>query len=304
MMKKRGQITLILAVIIFIIIIIGLFYYIKSYNIKKQSTEIIKQDSEGANTNIVKAYAENCLKKAGEEALFRVGEHGGYINPNGDGRYGEPGVPASYPTTLFLGENLPYYIGMSTISEAKSYKKYAPDLSEISKKLANYIAVEFEKCFNASVFESISISITKPVVDYQAVDFDFSRTDAKIDVSLNENDVSIILIYPLIVKEAGTETKLDAFRVTLPTRLKALYESAALLVEKIKNSQPNEYSIKSDCGAYDKNGLTNVYLKNSDNAANEVIQFVDFSTYKEKYFKSYMFEFAVKDVNVSGNCVG
>lgn len=303
-MKKRGQITLILAIIIFIIIVIGLFYYINSYSVKKQSAQTAKQNSGGANADIVKAYAENCLKKAGEEALFRVGGNGGYINPNGDERYVEHGVPTSYPTALFLGGNLPYYIGSSTILGAKSYKKYAPDLSEINEKITNYVAVEFEKCFNASAFESVSIDIIKPAADYQAVNFDFSKTDVKLDVSLNENDVSIMLNYPLIVKESGTETKLDTFIVTLPIRLKALHESAALLVEKIKSSQPNEYSIKSDCSVYDKNGLTNVYLKNSDNAANEVVQFVDFSTYKEKYFKSFIFQFAVKDVKVTGYCVG
>ena len=301
-MEKRGQITIFLILGISIVLIIGLSYYAK--NAKDKGALIKDINKKVDNTDIIKVYAENCLKKVSEEALFQVGEHGGYINPNGDERYDEQGVPSNYPTALFLGEKLPYYIQSLTALGITTYNTYVPDLSTINKKLTNYIAVEFEKCFNASVFESLGINITNPVVDYQAINFDFSKTNVKVDVSLNANDVSVRLNYPLTVKKGGAETELDTFMVTLPIRLKALYESAASLVENIKNSQPNAYHITSDCGAYDKNGLTNVYLKNSDNAPNEIVQFVDFSTYKEKYFKSYIFQFAVKDVNVQGYCVG
>ena len=36
----------------------------------------------------------------------------------------------------------------------------------------------------------------------------------------------------------------------------------------------------------------------------EIIQFVDFSTYQNHYVKSYIFQFAVKNIDVQGNCAG
>jgi len=42
----------------------------------------------------------------------------------------------------------------------------------------------------------------------------------------------------------------------------------------------------------------------NDSGAKEIIQFVDFSTYEQNYFNSYIFQFAVKNVNATGSCVG
>jgi len=93
---------------------------------------------------------------------------------------------------------------------------------------------------------------------------------------------------------------LDSIRVALPIRFKILYDDAVTLVENIKDSQPETYDISSDCDNY--GGLINVHLKDSDDGSSKIIQFEDFSTYNEKYFNSYIFQFAVKNVNVDGDC--
>ena len=65
------------------------------------------------------------------------------------------------------------------------------------------------------------------------------------------------------------------------------------------------YSLSaSECASFDKNGVTNVYLKTSDSGKKEIVQFVDFSTYQNHYVKSYIFQLAVKNIDVQGNCAG
>ncbi|MBI3035540.1 hypothetical protein HYY71_04400 [Candidatus Woesearchaeota archaeon] len=297
-MKKRGQVTLIIAVILVIILVAGLYFYIKNYNLKKAGSQTIKKKSESANSDIVIAYGEACLKKAGEDALFDViGLHGGYVNPNGDAGYGDDGIPRNSPSPAsYIGSSVPYYLD-GAVSHVQS-------LNAIKRKLSNYIAVEFDRCFDTSVFENVGINITKPIANYRAVNFDFSRTGTNITIILNENDVFIQLDYPLTIKEDEIESHVNSIRVILPIRLKALYEGAAALAENIRNAQPDAYNITPHCYIYNKNGLTNVYLKSSDSGAREIIQLVDFSTYRERYFKSFVFQFAVRNVNVEGNCAG
>lgn len=334
-MQKRSQITVFLILGIILIVVFGLMYYA---NTNKRTTTVKTQATKEnvESTDIVNSYAENCIKKAAEEALFnRIGLQGGFINPNGDVRYKEEGIrnsPITPPTTLFDDKIIPYFLEVKCNEHCHQwedildcrpkpepcepdcspictvvgqrcvqnfchwgYTEYIPSLDSIKEKLGNYIKVEFEKCFNTKVFEDIGMKFIKP-----------SAAKISVDIGLNEEDVSIKLTYPLTIIKDKTQANIDSFAITLPIRLKALYESAKHFVNQIKNVPEMEmppsiikYIIMPDCGTYDKNHLTNVYFKN-----NEIVQFVDFSTYKEKYLNSFIFQFAVKNVNVNGACVG
>ncbi len=295
---KRGQITIFIILGLVIVIIFGIFFYISKFSAKTKGESGVAKSLETGDTEIVKTYAEVCLKTVSEDALFnRIGLYGGYINPDGDLEYGEQGIPTLNPLPILYQNNkVPYYLdGTDT---------YIPELNDIKKRMSNYIAVEFEKCFETGVFEDIGISIIKLDVDYQAINFDFSQTDVNVNVSLNKEDVSISFTYPLTIKKGAAESKLDSFRVTLPIRLKALYDSANDLVINTTNKQPGTYDISLDCDSYDKNQLTNVYNKSTTDPKTKIIKFVDFSTYEENYIRSYIFQFAVKNVNIAGNCVG
>ncbi|MBI1934831.1 hypothetical protein HYS31_00165 [Candidatus Woesearchaeota archaeon] len=290
-MKKRGQISVFLVAAIVILIVIGLGFYLSLSSAKKKSAASISGTSQEIGADIVKVYAETCVKLVSEDALFnRIGPFSGYIDPNGDIAYDEEGASKN---ALFLGDKVPYYLEAEQVGNDVIYSTYIPSLDEISKKLSRYAAVEFEKCFDKSLFKELGIDITKPSGSYPAA-YSF----------FNDEDVAINVQYPITVKIGNFATKFDSFRITLPIRFRSLYNSAVLLVENAKNMQPNKYYISNDCAIYDKNGLTNVYLKNSDNGQNEIIQLVDFSTYEKKYLNSHIFQFGVRNVNVEGECIG
>lgn len=339
-MKKRGQITVFLVIGMIILILFGMYYYVKSYSAKSAVKNAPGKRSEA---DIVKAYVESCIKNVAEDALFeKIGEQGGYVDVIANPTYGENGIinsPISPAYTQFQGKNVSYYlevyceqIGCSQYAACPvppcacvkqkcvswNYRGYIPSLDMIGKKLANYIAVEFENCFKKNIFGDIGIKIEKPVVDYRAINFDFSRTNVNVEIKANEEDTSVMLKYPIIITIGGTETKIDSFIVVLPIRLKALHDSSIDLINNIKAKISNDpayrdtdfltevpYSLSaSECTSFDKNGITNVYTKTSDSGKKEIVQFVDFSTYHQYYFNSYIFQFAVRNVNVIGNCVG
>ena len=297
-MKKRGQVTIFIVLGIIVFIFFGIYFYANNVSSKIKTQSAVTTSLDPSDSEIVAVYAESCIKRIGQEALFnRIGLHGGYIDPDGNPEYGEEGAAES---TSYLGNKVPYYLERTD----SRYVTLYPSGQKISKKLANYMIVEFEKCLKPDAFEQLGIKIIKPNVNYQSIGFDFSRTEVKVDISMNKEDVTINLHYPLLIKKGKNEAKLSSFSATLPIRLKALYDSSEELVNKIMSMPNGEYTITpSDCNSFDKNGLTNVYIKTSDDGA-KIVQFVDFSTYMGHYFNSYIFQFAVKNVDVNGGCVG
>jgi hypothetical protein len=283
-MKKRGQITIFLVLAIVIILTLEMLYYINSLDKPDIGKNIMKKSK----ANVVKNYAESCLGMVGKDALFKLGLQGGYIDLTNP----------TQPTTSFSGNKVPIYLEKgSAADEEPVYNEFYPDLNKISEQLSNYIIVEFENCLNTNVFENMGINIKKPDIDYQ----DLSKTNVNIDIGINKEDVSIKLAYPLDITAGETRTKLDSFQVNLPIRLRALYESAILMVKNIE-AQSDTYNVAQDCNTYDKNSLTNVYLKNSIDPEARIVQFTDSSTNEKKYFKPYIFQFAVKKISIKGEC--
>jgi len=271
-MQKRGQITIFLVIGLIIVILAGIFFYFNRSSLKSKFAYVPDRLSNDA--EIVKAYAETCIKMLAEEALFeKIGMQGGYID-------------VSAPAALYQSNEVPYYTDGAATE--------IPALDDISKRISDYVNAEFRNCFGRHPFREIGYTITP-------------LSAIKTDVSINEEDVSVAVNYSLSVNKDNTETILESYGIILPIRLGFLYESAvgsgmnSGLLRRIMDAQAssNTYIISSsDC----PDSLTNIYLKDSDDGNGKIIQFADFSTYYEHYFNSYIFQFAVKNVQVSGGC--
>ncbi|MBI2650727.1 hypothetical protein HYX04_05465 [Candidatus Woesearchaeota archaeon] len=313
-MKKRGQITVFLVIGLVILIMSGLYYYLKGSGIKSviSSPTTIKNDA-----GIVKSYAESCIKMATEHALFdRIGLQGGFIDPEGSANYREPGVVSSSISPAlaeYLSKKVPFYLkaecdeycatysgGVCTKRRCRwRYTEFIPDptveLEIIGRKLANYVEFEFEQCFEENIFNSIGINVEEHS----------PRPSAH--VSFNEMDTYVKLNYNLTVKGAAS-AQIESFSVTLPIRLKAVYNSTLDLVRNIKEIEETDFSaeldyiIAPDCPQYDTNGLTNVYQRSSEDGSGKIVQFVDFSTYQEYYLNSFIFQAGLKNINIVGAC--
>lgn len=349
-MKKRGQVTIFLMMGLVILILGIIFFYMGKSNVEPKVGTSIEKSSKPSDSDIVKAYAEACIKNAAETGLFkRIGLQGGYINPVKQDDYGEDGIKNSPfspdDSSLFQGKKIPYYlqakcdkycgtcsplpctppapgcsIPRSSCPDSDcvqwrckkwTYLEFTlrPDLELMEKKLSRYVEAEFEKCLDENVFGNVGVHIAK--IDPKP----------KADVSFNAEDTSITVNQSITVKTKDSTVKLETFRADIPLRVKAMYENSILLISKIQDaikassdspdSTEFEYSIVPDCAAYDKYGATNVYVKPSDDGSSRIVQFVDFSTYSEEYYKnykyyhhSYIFQFALKNIDITDNCAG
>src|SRR3989338_965674 len=113
-MQKRGQITLIAIVGIFLVVVGGLYFYLSGHKAKTKSQAIIEESIKPEDYNIVRSYAEVCLKESAEKALFdRIGIQGGYINTSREPKYLEDGIvgsPINPATSPYNGVEVPYYL--------------------------------------------------------------------------------------------------------------------------------------------------------------------------------------------------
>ena len=286
-MEKRGQISLFLILAVSLVAIAGLFIYFNGISSKNPNVET---PIASADVDTVKSYAETCIKKIAEEALYtKIGKQGGYINPKGQPNVDNGKSKYNSNPVTYHGSDVPFYIEKETLTGSPQFYTYIPSLDSINIKLGNYLQSEFHNCFDIGIFKDTGIDVTEQ-----------EGKKIKFSVNSNSDDVSIVLNYPLLIKKGTVISNLNSFAIYLPIRLKLNQESASNLVESIKAIQPNAYDISSNC-YFDSRHLTNVFLENIPNG--KIIRFVDYSSYNPKY-PSFTFQFAVKDVNIVGECIG
>lgn len=75
-MEKKSQITLIIALAIFILIIAALIFYIANYYKKNLSEPLVFERAS------IESYINNCLKKTAEDGLKKLGKNGFSVDAN------------------------------------------------------------------------------------------------------------------------------------------------------------------------------------------------------------------------------
>ena len=153
--------------------------------------------------------------------------------------------------------SLSYYIFGSTgdpekginpdLCEGYNYSRAGYDCSceectgySIETQLENFIKKEIRDCVNISKLTSYNVS----------------KGNISVDLLIGSEDITIDLKYPLIINVKGfdTETKFQDFSITLPIRLKTVYDTA----RKIINKEMNDISFHIIDDAYN---LRIPYLK-------------------------------------------
>ena len=308
MVKKRGQVTLFILAGIVILMSALLMFYLKSSNAGATSqTSVEKISKAGFETAPIKNYIERCLKNSAEKSfLDRIGLQGGYVSTSGHelSKYYDRGAGDFYSGTgdmlvIYDSHKVPFY--MDGDAESIIPKE------QIEKKSARYIFAEFLDCINFSEFSKFGYIINAPDTENILPDLknDFASSIYSVKVGINDKDISVKLAYPITIKKEAFKADIPNFIVTIPFGLGESYDTSRKIIDKIKQRGQisNQYNISLDCNIYNLNGMTNIYYKPMGKDSG-VIQIVDFSTYYNYYFKSFVFQFAVKNVNVTGQCAG
>jgi len=196
---KKGQITLFMILGLVIVIIIGLFFFLKS--------DIIKSALEkGVQTGIIipqkiksiYGFVEECITSTSNDALERIGKQGGYI------------IPTKDSTSL----GIPYYINHN--------KTNIPSKEKIEKEIEKYINNQLPFC-------------TKNFVDFP--EFSVKQGEIESNTKIKENEVTINIKYPLEIEVEDKNYNLEKFKeISMPIRLGAIYNTAVEIVkEELKN---------------------------------------------------------------------
>ena len=208
-MKKRGvgfgrrAQAAIFIIMSLVIIISGLVYFIYNDKISGKEIEVVQPEAQP-----VKSFVENCMQKTAEEGLSVIGLTGGYAyipeNINND--------PRSYLSEgNFFKTPYWWHDGINSM----------PSEGFINNQLKTYIKTELNSC----------------IENFTAFGSQFEITPLKdpiVDVSFNENDVSISLNYPVEVIGKGGNFKalLEKFSYTSPIRFKKTYGLARAIMER------------------------------------------------------------------------
>lgn len=294
-MEKRGQITVFMLIGVAILIIVSLVLFTKGATQKKEmESSVEKVSGEEFDAVPVKRYFSRCVAQIVEDLLFDViGLQGGYVDLDlvqhtdfdyGAADGGAPGVVV-YP--------VPYYL-IGPVS-------HVPELDEIKQNIVDYIGLEIDNCLDSDVFDELAYDV-------------IPEGSLNVNVSINLDDITILINYPLDLKKGTSLTKLNDFRVIMPLRLNFTYSIVSRLVEDLKSlaqDSENPYDLEGNCEKYNSSSGSQpgvlIMIKQIEDGDDILIRILDFDTYFYDVFvghyrKRFILQFVVKDIYLDGDC--
>jgi len=278
MFQKKGQLTIFMILGIVLLLSVVLLFIARQQivQIREEVPEAII--THRVATNPIKAYFEDCLASIAKDAIYLVSYYGGYLYPSGIDKYNEPGNGDEWYNYYYFNEvQLPFLLDEQTI-------KIRP-LNEIKEIISNYVQVEVQTCFEGlEIFERQGFSIKYPQVP------------GKVSTTIQRDKVLLSVHSPFSVSRDEKITYFREFSPTVAVRLGNTYDTVEKILLNIKEKQPLDLS--EQCDQYTDN-LTNIYFESNDYTFEYVVRIVDIFG-----DPPLIFQFAIKNVDVQGECSG
>lgn len=202
MLNKRGQLSFIIGIGLFILVVFILIAFMQS----SEDTEGIEKEERKnliVNDQNVRNYVEDCVSKTSKEALFYLGFVGGALKT-------EP-----FPFYYKISDNykIPYFYadGVSIIPVPYNENYW-------ENFLALYMITSFEDCIdNFEAFQGSSIEHGKPVSF----------------VELTDSEVIFTVKYPVFIKRETQTNNIDPDYISsVPSRLKDILQISSTIVDQ------------------------------------------------------------------------
>jgi|SRR3989338_5309614 len=176
---KGGQVSIFVIIAVLILAVIIAYIIVSQNNIATEN----KIDNE---IEPIHSFVEECLQNSVEEALFYIGQTGGYVTVP------QPNLEEGVAFYLYDGKN------------------YMPSRETIQNEISSYVDFSLPFCIND--FEMLS-------------DFDIEKEGFTIDVTIEDKKVFVNLGYPLTITKGEHSYYLENFNTEIPVRLGTLYEA-------------------------------------------------------------------------------
>jgi len=304
MRMKKAQISSFIIIGILIVFSIGLILYTSPKQqpviteVTVQKPGILAEQQLG-----IQGFIQSCIRDAARRGIYTAALHGGYLYPSGLAEYGEPGDNRpSYAHYYLESISLPYLI------DSKSAKIRSLDV--IKTLVEHYVLVELDKCANFSAFKQGGFKVFQPDIDWQEIEFDYAKAivnysdkNVNSEVIFGKQDTTVLVSYPVVLQSGDQRIEVSDFMVKLPLRFRTLHSIAKELLSAITKEQP--YNIKDDCSRYrTADNLVNLYFVPNAFQKSYAIRIIDALPAAHYGDLPLRFQFAMKNVEVSGECAG
>ncbi len=192
-MGKKAQVTIFIILGLIIISVFGILFLLKYENIKNYFESLnVERLNVPPQIKSINDFIGECFKSSSDEALYFIGQHGGYYNERVTGY-----------------EGIPYYLAKNEL--------LIPKKEKIENEISEYINDAFIICINN--FEIFpGFEITKGIV--------------KTKTFVSYEKVSFKLEYPLTIKKQKTAYQLKSFNYEVPLRLEMIYNVSSFIVNE------------------------------------------------------------------------
>jgi len=225
-MKKRGQITLFIVLGIVILLVIGLFFFIRARIAEKKLLErpVIELPTE---LKPVQFFAEQCLEKIAVDGFKLIGAHGGYINPDAVGKFDYDAQTES--DGLMLSPN-----GLKVV-----YWLYNKALPNEKPEFASLRPVPTKKEGKNSIEEQVEQYIEDHIDDCFGDFKQFTEKGFRIQLK-GKPDARIVILpqkvivhldYDIEITLGEISSKLDHLYKELDLDIKGMYDMARFITE-------------------------------------------------------------------------
>lgn len=210
--NKRGQITVFIIIAVILLFSTALILYIRNNSTDvTPNIEVLEQVPSEAVP--VKEFIESCMKDAIDDALVLVGSQGGYVNLDNFDTI-TPTIDSLNSDVLSVDYGLrfmPYwfYQKRSGIDELRipESRQMSPGDGSIPDQLNIFIKQNVLVCIEQfKKFSEAGTAVTP-------------TSELIVTSQINEDDVSVLVTYPLTIRTLGTEVEVTKFFVKVPVRL-------------------------------------------------------------------------------------
>lgn len=224
---KKGQITVFIIIGILILLVIGIAVYLTKVRVTKEitavrpSVETIPQEIQP-----VRDFVEACIKRLGTDGLKRVGDQGGYVEPN---LMFNPTSPTEGEAVQFspgAGPLVAYWWYMKSRNECTKdciFDSNRPPLyrsqggNSIEVQLDNYVTNNLRSCLdNFKEFGRKDCTVTE-------------EGEPEVTANVAEEDVFFVGKYPIRVTCGAQTVSLENYYVSIPLNLREIYNLATTL---------------------------------------------------------------------------
>ena len=183
-MNKRGQITIFIILAVIIIAAVALYFTFR---------DTIVTEAYSPEVSSVKTFVEECIKDTGRDAIYYIGQNGGYFIP--PARSTDDGIPYYY------------YEGRS----------YMPSKEKIGEETSLYV-------------DNLLFFCTQNFIDFPTLDV--KQEEIKTRTRIEDEEIIFNVNYPLAINNGESTTIIRDFEnIKIPIRFGVIYNVVDKMIQ-------------------------------------------------------------------------